>query len=432
MAKPAGPRCNLQCLYCFYTEKDALFGTPSGPRRMTDTVLESFVRQYIGACPATPVPFAWQGGEPTLMGLDFFRRAVELQQRYAGGRAVENSLQTNGLLLDDAWCEFLARERFLVGLSLDGPAELHDRYRRDRGGQPSHARVMEALGRMVRHGVEFNTLTCVTREGARRPLEVYRFLRDHGVRHMQFIPIVERRPDAAARTLGLDLAGPLPPGGAADLASMTSGSVDPRDYGEFLVRIFDEWVRRDVGAVFVNHFEVALGAWAGHPPALCTYARECGNALVLEHNGDLYACDHYVYPEFRRGNILEQPLDRMVAAPEQAAFGRAKWERLTRTCRACPYVFACHGECPKHRLAHAPDGEAGHAYLCRGLRRFYRHAEPYLGAMADLMREGHPAALIMRAAAAEDAQRAAAPIAKRARGGKKGRRPGGTPRPHSS
>jgi uncharacterized protein len=378
IAKPIGPLCNLDCRYCFYLDKQLLYpGTSAWA--MGEQVLESFVRQYIEAQDVPVVSFAWQGGEPTLLGLAFFERVVALQQRYAGGKRIENGFQTNGVLLDDRWGEFLARHAFLVGLSIDGPRELHDRYRVKRGGQPTFDEVMRGRDVLRRHGVAFNTLTVVHRRNAADPLAVYRFLRDEGSGFMQFIPVVERAKGMIA-----------------------PWSVDPVQFGHFLCAIFDEWVRRDVGRVFVQLFDVALESWYSGEASLCVFRPTCGQALAVEHNGDLYACDHYVFPEFRLGNLLETRLDTLAASPAQESFGRAKEDALPAYCLECDVRFACHGECPKNRFVPAPDGQAGLNYLCAGYKRFFRHVDPYMRFMAEELRREHAPATVMAWAAARD------------------------------
>lgn len=394
MAKPIGPKCNLACAYCFYLEKENLFSGDEN-YRMTDAVLESFVRQYIESQHTPEVTFAWQGGEPTLMGLDFFRRVVELQARYANGKAIQNSFQTNATLLDDAWCAFFTEHHFLIGVSLDGPRELHDRYRRDKGGQPTFDRVMRGLEFLKKHQTEFNTLTVVNRANSRHPLEVYRFLKEAGSRFLQFIPLVERRADGAARTQGLDLAVPPDSSDEAPATACTPESVEAVTYGTFLIRIFDEWVRKDVGQTFVQIFDVALGNWMGLGPGLCVFAEQCGTALALEHNGDLYACDHYVYPRYRRGNILQERLTDLAVTPDQRRFGRDKVDSLPSACRNCDVVFACHGGCLKQRFIRVAGDPGRLNYLCAGYRQFFRHVDPYMKRMAELLRAGYPAAAIM-------------------------------------
>jgi uncharacterized protein len=387
-----GSKCNLDCTYCFYLEKEKLY-PGSENFRMKPAVLEAYVKDYIAAQPGPVVSFAWQGGEPTLAGLDFFRRAVELQKMHAGGRTIENAIQTNGTLLDDAWGEFLAREKFLVGLSIDGPAAMHDAYRVDKGGQPSFERVMAGLALLKKHGVEFNTLTTVHRRNATAPLEVYRFLRSVGSGYIQFIPIVERNA-AADATDGLWLAAPPEDGDPAGLdREVTEWSVRPTDYGNFLCRIFDEWVQRDVGKVFVQQFDAALANWLGQPAGVCIFSENCGSALAIEHNGDVFSCDHYVYPRYKLGNLLNTSLPAMVDSPQQQAFGTAKSATLPRYCRECPVKFACHGECPKHRFLRTPQGDPGLNYLCAGYKKFFTHIDSPMRTMAALLGNGRlPAA----------------------------------------
>jgi len=373
MVKPRGPICNLDCAYCFYLRKEQLFGTGASFRMSSET-LDAFTRQYIEAQPGDEVTFAWQGGEPTLMGIGFFREAVEAQERYRRpGMAIHNALQTNGILLDDEWCAFLREHGFLIGLSLDGPAHLHDANRVDRGRHPTHARVLRALHLLQRHGVEHNILCVVNRTNADYPLDVYRFLRAQGVRFIQFIPATER------------LAG----------GGVTDWTVRPEQWGEFLCGVFDEWVRQDVGRIFVQQFDVALEAWCGHEPSLCTQARTCGNCLAMEHNGDLYACDHYVEPAYRLGNVTEQSLVEMVMDPRQRRFGADKWDRLPEACRRCPVLFVCNGGCPRERFAAAPEDDPDLNYLCAGWKRFFTHIDPAMQEMARLLAAGQAPALIM-------------------------------------
>jgi uncharacterized protein len=389
MAKPAGAACNLACSYCFYLGKDSLY-PDSASFRMADEVLQSFIRQYIQSQPTQEIAFAWQGGEPTLLGVDFFRKVVELQQQYAPpGKTITNALQTNATRLDDEWCRFFKAHNFLLGVSLDGDAEVHDRYRVDRMGRPTHGRVLEGLALLKRHGVEFNLLTVVNRANAGRPKELYRFLKSHGSGFLQFIPLVER--DAP----GGGFAIPPGPAGHGEATGVSRASVPAEAWGEFLIGVFDEWVRRDVGRVFVQYFDCLLGVWMGLPASLCVFAPTCGRALALEHNGDLFACDHYVFPEYRLGNIQETPLAELVRAEAQDRFGRFKQETLPRQCRDCDVLFACRGECPKHRFAVTPAGEPGLNYLCAGLKRFLRHIDPAMRTMAALVKAGRPAAEIM-------------------------------------
>jgi uncharacterized protein len=391
LTKPIGPICNLDCKYCFYLEKESLY---PGERqwRMSDAVLESYVRQYIEDQAAPEISFAWQGGEPTLLGVDFFRKVVELQARYAGGKVIHNALQTNGVLLDDQWGEFLSAHRFLVGLSIDGPRELHDGYRVDTSGKPTFDRVMHGLDVLKKHGVDFNTLTVVHRANSQHPLEVYRFLKQIGSQFLQFIPLVER--EALVQLGGGYDFAPPPQDGPAS-SPVTAASVDARQYGEFLCQIFDEWVRHDVGQTFVQLFDVALGNWMGLGSSLCIFAEKCGKAMAIEHNGDLYSCDHYVYPKYRLGNILNRSLGEMVTADAQRRFGSDKFDTLPAYCRRCEVRFACNGECPKHRVAKTPDGEDGLNYLCPAYKRFFNHVDPYMRTMASLLLENRDPAEIM-------------------------------------
>lgn len=387
MLKPRGPICNLDCRYCYYLSKERLY--PDSQFRMSDALLEDFVRQYIASQPGPEVVFVWQGGEPLLMGLDFYRRALTLQKKYARpGLRVANVLQTNGVLLDDAWCAFFKQHDFLVGISLDGPAELHDVYRRGKGGQPTFARVMAGLRCLQRHLVEYNVLTSVHAANMHHPLHVYHFLRDEvGARFLQFIPIVERVNET----------------GFQEGERVTAHSVTARQYGQFLIAIFDEWVRHDVGQVFVQIFDVALGQWLGAPPGLCVFAPTCGYALALEHNGDLYSCDHFVEPTHFLGNIQETPLRELVVSPQQQRFGAAKADTLPHYCQTCEVRFACNGGCPKNRFITTPQGEPGLNYLCAGYQAFFRHIDHSMRLMADLLQHRRPPAQIMTILAQEDA-----------------------------
>lgn len=379
MAKPTGAACNLRCDYCFFLKKERLY--PGSGFRMSDEVLESYVRQLLQANEGPEVTVAWQGGEPTLMGLDFFRRAVGLEKKYRRpGVWVHNTLQTNGVLLDAGWCRFLKEYDFLVGLSLDGPRELHDAYRHDRGGGPVFDRVAAAARLMKAQGVEFNILCTVNAANGDHPLEVYRFFRDEiGASYIQFIPIVERDNDT----------------GYQEGTAVTGRSVRPEQFGRFLIAVFDEWVRRDVGRTFVLNFDWVLGAWVYGQSPVCVFQPACGGALVLEHNGDLYSCDHFVEPEHRLGNILETPLTELAVSARQLRFGEDKRDTLPRMCRECEFLFACHGECPKNRILETPDGEPGLNWLCAGLKAFFAHSRGPMQVMADLVRRGKPAELVM-------------------------------------
>lgn len=394
MTKPVGPICNLNCEYCYYLEKENLF--PAGERfRMSDEVLEKYIRDYIGAQDVPEVQFAWQGGEPLLLGLDFFKRAVALQKRYAGGKRIGNALQTNGTLLDDGWCAFFREHGFLLGLSLDGPFRLHDAYRVDKRGEPSYAKVIAGLKLLKKHAVDFNTLTVVNRKNARKPLEVYRFLRDMGSGFLQFIPLVGRLPDGEARGLGLNFAVPPRLDEGMERMPVTESSVEPRQYGRFLIEIFDEWIKRDVGKVFVQMFDVTLGNTVGAGSGLCIFSKTCGTAVAVEHNGEVYSCDHYVYPRYRLGNILNQSLGDMVSSDAQREFGENKSVALPKYCRECEVLPLCHGECPKNRFIRTPDDEEGLNYLCRGYKDFFTHTRPAMLQMADLLRQKRPPADIM-------------------------------------
>lgn len=387
MLKPRGAICNLDCSYCFYLRKEKLFEKDS-TFRMSDEVLESFTRQYIESQSVSQVTFAWQGGEPTLMGVEFFEKALEYQKKYARpGMVIQNSFQTNGILLDDAWCAFLRKNRFLIGLSLDGPRELHDANRVDKGGHPTFDRVHAAMKRLQQHGVEHNILCVVNSVNCRKPLEVYRFFRSESVQFVQFIPAVERLPDG----------------------SLTEWTVPAERWGRFLCEIFDEWVRRDVGRIFVQHFDLALEAWMGMEPSLCVHAKTCGNGLAMEHSGDLFSCDHYVRPEYYLGNITRTPLKQMVASPFQRKFGQDKLDTLPRQCRECEVRFACNGGCPKDRFISTPDGEPGLNYLCAGYRMFFNHIDGPMQTMARLLRDQKPPAQIMDILAGRAASNASMP-----------------------
>jgi len=376
LAKPIGPICNLDCKYCFYLEKESLY--PNVAKwAMPEDVLESYIRQYIEAHDSPIVNFAWQGGEPTLLGVDYFRNLVEIQRRYANGKQIQNAFQTNGVLLNDAWAELFKKNGFLVGLSVDGPRALHDTYRVDKGGQPTFDKVMRGMEVLKRHSIDFNTLTTVHRGNADEPLEVYRFLRENGSGFIQFIPIIERISNQTT-TDGLQLISP----NFLGAATVAPWSVESKQFGRFLCAIFDEWVRCDVGRVFVQLFDVSLEMWAGLEASLCVFRRQCGAALAIEHCGDVYSCDHFVYPENRLGNIMESPLETLVNSEQQQNFGEAKETTLPKYCRECDVRFACNGECPKHRFLTTPDGEAGLNYLCAGYKMFFHHIDPYMRFMA--------------------------------------------------
>lgn len=388
MLKPRGAICNLDCHYCYFLSKEMLY--PGSRFRMADALLAEYTRQYIEAQQTPDVTFAWQGGEPTLMGLDFFKRAVELQQQYRKpGTTIHNALQTNGTTLDDDWGRFLHEHKFLVGLSLDGPRALHNAYRVDKGGQPTFDRVMRGLNYLKKHQVEFNILTTVHAANANYPLQVYRFLRDDvGTSFIQFIPIVERDNDT----------------GFQEGQQVTGRSVTGKQYGDFLIAIFEEWVRKDVGRVFVQIFDVALGAWLGQEPGLCIFRETCGQALALEHNGDLFSCDHFVEPTYKLGNIQEIPLVELVGCEQQRQFGLAKRDALPGYCRQCEVRFACNGGCPKNRFITTPDGQPGLNYLCEGYKAFFNHIDAPMRFMANELRQQRPPANIMVYLARQDAE----------------------------
>jgi len=395
IAKPIGPACNLNCEYCFYLEKQALFG-PGEQYRMSDDVLSAFITKYITSQPTPLVEFVWQGGEPTLLGLDFFKRVVELQKPYSKNKTIKNSLQTNGTMLTGDWCRFLKQNKFMVGISIDGPKEVHDRYRRDRMGKGTFDQVMRGLRLLQKHKIEYNVLASIALETARQPLEVYRFLRDEGVEFIQFAPIVERMSDIRSKQHGLRLAGPALLD-KVEQSKVTPWSVIPIEYGDFLIAIYEEWVHHDVGKVFVMNFEWALNAWIGNPSPVCIHADQCGRSLVVEHNGDVYACDHCVYPEFRLGNIVSDGLLDMAERSRKAGFGVAKEKALPSWCHDCKVLAACRGGCPKHRFATTYYNEPGLHYLCEGYKKFFTHIRKYCHAMTQLLEHGYPASLIMEA-----------------------------------
>ncbi len=379
MAKPRGAICNLDCRYCYFLKKTTLY--PDSSFRMSDEILEAYTRQYIQAQRVPEITFAWQGGEPTLMGLEFFNRALYYQDKYRKpGMRIFNTIQTNGTTLDSDWCHLFKSHNFLVGLSLDGPGNLHDIYRVDKAGQPTFERVMQGLTLLKEHHVEFNILTCVHARNAGRPIEVYQFLRDEvEAQFVQFIPIVERRNDT----------------GFQEGTDVSDRSVSGEAYGKFLISVFEEWIRRDVGNVFVQIFDVALGVWYGQPASLCVFNETCGLALAMEHNGDLYSCDHFVEPAFFLGNILESPLAALVGSDKQRQFGKNKLVNLPKYCINCSYRFICNGGCPKNRILETPDGEPGLNYLCDGYKAFFAYIDAPMKTMAQLLWNHQPPASIM-------------------------------------
>jgi uncharacterized protein len=408
LVKPTGAICNLDCTYCFFLSKELLY--PGSRFRMADELLDTYLRQLIEAHAGAPeVVIAWQGGEPTMMGLPFFRRSVELASQYRQpGQQLVHTIQTNGTLVDDEWAAFFAEHGFLVGLSIDGPRHLHDAYRVDKGGKGSFDRVMGGLAALRRHGVEWNALTTVHAANADHGRAIYQFLRDDcGARYLQFIPIVER---ATEQMLPLADAGwgerardrPLY---VQDGGLVTSRSVSPTGYGRFLIEVFEDWVRRDIGEVYVQMFDVALANWYGEPPGLCVHSETCGLALALEHTGDVYSCDHYVEPDYRLGNISSDRLLDLVVLPRQQDFGAAKRESLPRYCLECDVRFACHGGCPKDRFAVTPDGDPGLHYLCPSYKAFFGHVRSAMTAMCELLGAGRPPSDLVSRYATADARR---------------------------
>jgi uncharacterized protein len=398
MAKAIGPICNLNCQYCFYLEKEKLY--PDNEKwKMPEDKLETFIRDYIAAQPGNHVSFAFQGGEPTLLGVDYFRKVVEFQKKHAHGKQIETAFQTNGTLLDDEWGEFLAENNFLVGLSIDGPEDLHNHYRVDKKGGATYKDVMRGLQILKKHKVEFNTLTCVNAETVKHPDKIYKFLTNIGSRYLQFIPIVERQVDENAAKLGLDFASPpdldTPPENKEN-PKMSPFAVPAEAYGDFLIKIFNKWVKRDVGRVYVQLFDVALGKWVGAPGGLCYFSETCGRALAMEHDGDVYTCDHFVYPKYKLGNLMNTSLGELADSDQAKAFGQAKKDRLPQYCLNCKVRFACNGECPKHRFTWTPDGEWGLNYLCPAYKKFFSYIDPYMKIMADLYRNQKPPAAIMK------------------------------------
>ena len=385
MVKPIGSACNLDCNYCYYRDKADIYN--NAMPRMSEGLLENYIKQYIEGASQQTVTFCWHGGEPLMAGLPFLRKAVELQKKYAGDKVIENTLQTNGILVTEEWCSFFADNGFLVGLSLDGPEDIHDAFRRDCGGAPTFSRVMKAVEMFTRTGVDFNILSTVNKCSEGRGAEVYKFLRTLSC-YLQFLPVVEyvqERPGHRPLIVSPD----------EEEAVEAPWSVSARGYGEFMCAVFDEWVKRDVGSRFVQLFDITLANWCGVPPPLCAFCDTCGDGLVVEHNGDVYSCDHFVYPEYRLGNIAEKSLVDMYKSEEQQAFGRDKREALPMECKRCNYYFLCKGECPKHRFGYAKNGEPYMNVLCEGYKMFFRHTDPYMRYMKSMLDKGEPPARVM-------------------------------------
>ena len=388
MLKPAGAHCNLACKYCYYLEKTKLY--PTAQRHlMSDEMLEQFTREYIEAQTMNQVLFTWHGGEPLLRSIDFYRKALSLQQKYAGGRRIANVIQTNGTLLTDEWCEFFAQNHWLVGISIDGPQPDHDHYRLTAAGKPSWKKVMQGIKLLKKHGVEWNAMAVVNAYNANHPLEFYRFFKENGCQFLQFTPIVERLTrHEDGRTLA-SLAD-------KDEISLSEASVAPEQWGYFLCAIFDEWVRKDVGKIFVEIFDCTLANWMGISPGICAYSKECGHAGVMEHNGDVYSCDHFVFPEYKLGNIRDHSLIDMLYGEQQQEFSRLKHSSLPRQCKECDMEFACHGECPKNRFMKDKYGDSGLNYLCPGYYHYYQHVAPYMDYMKQELMSQRPPSNIMK------------------------------------
>ena len=388
MLKPAGAHCNLACKYCYYLEKNKLY--PTAQRHlMSDEMLEQFTREYIEAQTMNQVLFTWHGGEPLLRSIDFYRKAISLQQKYAGGRRIDNVIQTNGTLLTDEWCEFFAQNHWLVGISIDGPQPDHDHYRLTAAGKPSWKKVMQGIKLLKKHGVEWNAMAVVNAYNANHPLEFYRFFKENGCQFLQFTPIVERLTrHEDGRTLA-SLAD-------KDEISLSEASVAPEQWGYFLCAIFDEWVRKDVGKIFVEIFDCTLANWMGISPGICAYSKECGHAGVMEHNGDVYSCDHFVFPEYKLGNIRDHSLIDMLYGEQQQEFSRLKHSSLPHQCKECDMEFACHGECPKNRFMKDKYGDSGLNYLCPGYYHYYQHVAPYMDYMKQELMSQRPPSNIMK------------------------------------
>lgn len=386
MLKPAGSLCNLRCKYCYYLEKNNLYQEQKS-HVISDQMLEKFIKEYIESQTTPDVLFCWHGGETLMRPISFYRRALELQRRYAGGRRIDNSIQTNATLLTDEWCQFFRENNFLVGVSIDGPQEFHDEYRRTATGKPTFHKVMQGIRLLNKHGVEWNALAVVNDFNAEYPLDFYHFFKEIGCHYIQFTPIVERK---VIRNDGLSLAPGMEEGG-----ELIDFSVTPEQWGNFLCTIFDEWVRNDVGNYYIQIFDATLANWVGVQPGLCTLAKECGHAGVMEFNGDVYSCDHFVYPEHLLGNIQNKTITEMMYGEKQKEFARLKHDCLPQQCRECQWQFACHGECPKNRFTRDKYGNPGLNYLCRGYRQFFEHVKPYMDFMKGELAAKRPPANVM-------------------------------------
>lgn len=386
MLKPAGSLCNLRCKYCYYLEKSKLYDDNKN-HVITDALLEKFIKEYIEAQTTPQVLFTWHGGETLMRPISFYRRALELQRYYARGRQIDNSIQTNGILLNDEWCRFFKENNFLVGVSIDGPQEFHDEYRRNVMGKPSFHQVMKGIDLLNKHGVEWNALAVVNDFNADYPLDFYHFFKEIGCRYIQFTPIVER---IVKRTDGLTLASGMQEGG-----ELTDFSVTAEQWGNFLCTIFDAWVHHDVGEYYIQLFDATLANWVGVAPGICTMAKECGHAGVMEYNGDVYSCDHFVYPEHKLGNLSQHTIYEMMNSDRQKDFSKMKYRLLPQQCKECRYQFACHGECPKNRFIRDCYGNPGLNYLCKGYYQFFEHVAPYMDFMKNELENQRPPANVM-------------------------------------
>ncbi len=384
MVKSVGSVCNLSCDYCYYLEKSKLYKEAKN-HVMSEDLLEKFIDEYITSQTMPQVLFTWHGGEPLMRPISFYKKAVELQKKYARGRTIDNSIQTNGTLLTDEWCRFFKENNFLVGVSIDGPQEFHDEYRKNKQGQPSFAKVMKGIELLKKHGVEYNAMAVVNDFNADYPLEFYHFFKEIDCHYIQFTPIVER---ISQRADGLSLSSPI----QNEKAELTDFSVSPEQWGNFLCAIFDEWVREDVGNYYIQLFDSTLANWIGEQPGVCSMAKNCGHAGVMEYNGDVYSCDHFVFPEYKLGNLYSNTLVEMMYSDKQTKFGEAKSKTLPTQCKECEFLFACNGECPKNRFTFTETGEPGLNYLCKGYHKFFKHIAPYMDFMKkELMNERPPA-----------------------------------------
>ena len=386
MLKPVGSACNLACQYCYYLEKELLY--PNNKRSwMSEETLETFSQQYFLAQTQPYVSFTWHGGEPLLRPISFYKKALKLQQKYGKGFYIENSLQTNGTLLTDEWCRFFKENNFLIGLSIDGPATVHDAYRQTLSGKGSFQKVLNGIRLLNKHGVEWNAMAVVNAQNVKDAATFYNFFKSINCHFIQFTPIVERLvPHADGRCLASV---------NEQTQTMSPLSVTPEEWGAFLCNLFDLWIKEDVGTYYIQMFDATLANWVGQTPGLCTLSKSCGHASVMEHNGDVFACDHFVFPEYKRGNIHTQTITEMMYSPEQLQFGKNKWQSLPRQCKECSFLFACYGECPKNRFAIDAYGNKGLNYLCKGYKHFFAHVAPYMQFMKEQLEKELPPADVM-------------------------------------